>query len=415
MKEHNQFRKIYHEYGLEFLFAIGLIAVMWAVTYWAKFIPFEVTRTYIAPLFSGGGGLVFAVCALFVWRHNKGLRVRKQWVVVLIFFSIVEYLLYTEVFAIHAPQYLFSSSTISLRQWETTIGNIFAWILLIYPTEVLRPNWLTFKRAVLQVIPIFVLGIADYLIPADLSLLQVMYPVLLIVILFQHIRAYRNWCEENYSTLDDIDEQWIMRYLILIFAAESNYTYMCFAKDDPSRAFTQQLLLLFTLVYATDQILYRPDPWTTTKAKKGKQPIKESETVEPVEIVEENNAPRTDEANAEYRRILEEWMTKEKPYLDTDFRLDDMRKILPLNRTYLSAMFKNDYGCTFYQFVTKYRIEEAKRLMTEHPELKIQEIAEQSGFSSSTVFGRIFAREEGLTPTEWIAETSKSSRKVDNS
>ena len=131
------------------------------------------------------------------------------------------------------------------------------------------------------------------------------------------------------------------------------------------------------------------------------------------EATKETNEEETEEAsleistvsNAEYRRILEEWMDAEKPYLNPEFRLLDLRQILPLNRTYLSQLINTEYGCNFYQFVTKYRIDEAKRLMTEHPDMKLQDVAEQSGFSSPVVFSRIFARETGITPREWSSES----------
>lgn len=94
-------------------------------------------------------------------------------------------------------------------------------------------------------------------------------------------------------------------------------------------------------------------------------------------------------------------METEKPYLNPEFRLIDLRQILPLNRTYLSQLIHTEYDCNFYQFVTKYRIEEAKRLMTEHPDMKMQDVAEQSGFSSPVVFSRIFTRETGTSPSDW--------------
>lgn len=74
---------------------------------------------------------------------------------------------------------------------------------------------------------------------------------------------------------------------------------------------------------------------------------------------------------------------------------------VPLNRTYLSRFIKTEYDCSFYQLVTRYRVEEAKRLLHEHPQMKIQEISEQCGFSSPTIFTRVFTRETGLNPSEW--------------
>ena len=112
------------------------------------------------------------------------------------------------------------------------------------------------------------------------------------------------------------------------------------------------------------------------------------------------------ETNAEtarpaYRQTLEEWMENEKPYLNPDFKLLDLRKVLPLNRTYLSQFIHNEYDCSFYQFVNRYRIEEYQRLKTEHPEMKIGELSARCGFSSPTVFTRTFTAITGSTPSEW--------------
>ena len=45
--------------------------------------------------------------------------------------------------------------------------------------------------------------------------------------------------------------------------------------------------------------------------------------------------------------------------------------------------------------------DEAKRLMTEQPDLKIQDVAARCGFSSPEVFSRSFTRETGTPPSKW--------------
>ena len=146
------------------------------------------------------------------------------------------------------------------------------------------------------------------------------------------------------------------------------------------------------LVYTNDQVIFRSKPWIEEVEKEMNEESAETEEADNQELKK---------ANAEYRRILENWMEDEKPYLNPDFRLLDLRQVLPLNRTYLSQLINNEYGCSFYQFVTNYRIEEAKRLMREHPDKKLQEISDQCGFSSPTVFSRVFVREVGMAPREW--------------
>ncbi|MGN1229931.1 MAG: helix-turn-helix domain-containing protein [Prevotella sp.] len=47
------------------------------------------------------------------------------------------------------------------------------------------------------------------------------------------------------------------------------------------------------------------------------------------------------------------------------------------------------------------RIEYAKRLMTQHPQLRVQEVFEASGFQSLSHFTRIFTVKEGCSPSKW--------------
>ena len=157
-------------------------------------------------------------------------------------------------------------------------------------------------------------------------------------------------------------------------------------KQDPRLIlmFTQQWLFLLVLAYTTERVLYRPDPWKQLR----------STTVD-----EQDDAAAP--TNADYRAMLEAWLEQNKPYLNPDFQLIDLRQVLPLNRTYLSQFINTEYGCSFYQWVNGLRISEAKRLMTEQPELKMQDVAKQCGFSSRSVFTQVFTRETGVTPSEW--------------
>ena len=173
---------------------------------------------------------------------------------------------------------------------------------------------------------------------------------------------------------------------------------LCFFSTIPI-AFTQQWLLLMMLIYSTEQILFRPDPWKMMRRYATSNLSDEIEENE-----EDTHADATMQFDPEYREILDKWMAEEKPYTNPEFRLLDLRQVLPLNRTYLSTFINATYGCNFYQFVTNYRIEEAKRLMTEHPEMQSQEVSERSGFSSPTVFSRVFSREVGVSPRDWCSK-----------
>lgn len=109
---------------------------------------------------------------------------------------------------------------------------------------------------------------------------------------------------------------------------------------------------------------------------------------------------------------LERWMQEQKPYRQKDFKLLDVMQVLPLNRSYISHLFNEGYGETFFNFVMRYRIEESVRLLENHPEMNIRRISDLCGFSSPSVFGRAFLKNKGVTPKQYrldrgICETNR--------
>ncbi len=396
-------RKIWHDYKGEFIFAVVLVVGVLISYRLAPLIPVSFYDQSLSPILNGCIAMTSIYGAILLFRHHEGVRVRILWACVLLVWAALMTMFLLRVMVYNIP--LDSEGTISLRDKEMIIGNFYAWLLFLYPTGVLRPGYLNLWRALFPLLPVVAIAVADYLIPYDLRWLLAIYPVILGVLLMgYHVRAYRKWCEENFSSMERIDVQWIYRYMTMYILLGITYVHMCFHYDSAC-VFTEQWLLLFMLAYSTDQILYRQDPWNMLhRAVKTKSFTSEIEVEEPEEP--EEGSPEL--TNAEYRATLEQWMDSEKPYRNPDFRLLDLKQVLPINRTYLSQLINSEYGCNFYQFVTKYRIEDAKRMMDEHPDWKLQDIAEKCGFSSPVVFSRIFTRETGITPREW-------NTKIDNS
>ena len=353
----------------------------------SSYIPETLFSSQLSPILFACTVAVALSGAWVSFRHADNLRFRKAWGWTMLVWGVVDsaYLF----FYITAPKQVMDMGAANLTTLELLLGNILGWVLLLYPTEALRPGWMNWKKALWQLLPMFALVALDYAIPLNLQPVISLYPVVLVALLFTHVRAYNNWCEENYSTLDDIDVQWILRFMVMGILVGLVYMYMCLSHH-PTRGFTQLWFTIFMFVYSTEQILFRKDPWSMLR-----QPGQEK----PQENI--------DWPNQQLRKKLEYWMEKEKPYANPDFQLSDLGEVLAMNRTYLSQFIHSEYGCTFYQFVNRYRIQEAKRLRKEHPELKVQEISALCGFSSPAVFSRTFASITGMTPRKWA-------RKIDS-
>lgn len=379
------FREIWHNYRSEVVFFIILSSIVVLSMCLSQFIPQSVFDNTITPILITATVVTAFLGAYILFRRSDGIKARKLFGWALLVWGLSD-LVYLIGWAA-APKQLMDMGATELTDYELLLGNILGWVMLMYPTEVLRPGWLTWKIAMWQLLPMFALVGLDYLIPINLSPIIALYPYVLLALLFTHIRAYRIWCKENYSTLDDIDVRWLIRYCCMLILVGVNYVYICYS-DAPTRGFTQQWFVVFMMAYSIEQILYRKDPWQRLR----------STAME--EVTEEPNP-----ANAAYRATLEAWLESEKPYCNPDFQLTDLRQVLPLNRTYLSQFINTTYGCSFYKWVNGLRIKEAKRLKMEHPEWTAQDIAEHGcGFSSRQAFYRTFLRETGQTPSEWWTE-----------
>ena len=373
-------QEIWYKYKSEVVFGLVLSVLLFASTFLSRLIPEDFFDNFLNPALSFAFAMICFFGAAQCIRHLESNRIRKAWAIILILWGGWELVMVALFKTAYNP---FQVGHELMESTPMLVACVFAWMLLIYPSISIRPGKFNWGRDALFLLPLAALGVIDYLLPVDLRILIALYPLWLMYIVFQNIRRYREWCEQNFSTLDNIDAQWIVRYMVMIVLSGLVFYYLC-VRDDPARAFTQQWYLMFVLGYTTEQVLFRPDPW---------------ERLHSTAVEEEKEEPHL--ANAAYRATLETWIEKEKPYLNPDFQLSDLRQVLPLNRTYLSQLINNEYHCTFFQWVSRMRIEEAKELMNAHPEMKMHEIAERCGFASPVVFSRVFIRETGIAPSKW--------------
>jgi AraC-like DNA-binding protein len=90
-------------------------------------------------------------------------------------------------------------------------------------------------------------------------------------------------------------------------------------------------------------------------------------------------------------------------YKNPDLKITQLSELLHTNRTYISKHINTEFGCTFSDFVNRYRIEEAKRLLTSDSSrnYSLNYISENSGFGSMGSFMRVFRDIEGITPGQY--------------
>jgi len=94
---------------------------------------------------------------------------------------------------------------------------------------------------------------------------------------------------------------------------------------------------------------------------------------------------------------------KEKPYLDGELTIHVLARRLKISRHILTEILNNELGKNFYQFINEYRIEQAKKMLTNKSfsHLAIESIGFDCGFNSKSTFFTVFKSFTGLTPMQF--------------
>jgi len=120
--------------------------------------------------------------------------------------------------------------------------------------------------------------------------------------------------------------------------------------------------------------------------------------------------PRNSNKFPELKEKLLQYMDSKKPYLKSDLKISELADSLTVPYYQLSQLINDEFLVNFYDFINKYRVEEAKKLLIEDTKnYKILAIAYEVGFNSKATFNRVFKKFTDLTPSEFKEKFSPSS------
>ena len=87
--------------------------------------------------------------------------------------------------------------------------------------------------------------------------------------------------------------------------------------------------------------------------------------------------------------------------LAEDVSLKDFADIACMSKNHFLRAFKNTVGQTPYNYVLTMRIERARGLLRQKPQLTIAEVARQTGFKNLSHFSTTFRRIVAVTPSTY--------------
>ncbi len=114
----------------------------------------------------------------------------------------------------------------------------------------------------------------------------------------------------------------------------------------------------------------------------------------------ESALSRNKRLGSESQRLVHHGMAYIHEHFREPISRADIANHLAVNEQYLSRCFNREVGFGPMAYLSRYRIQQAKRLL-EMGTMSITQVALEIGFSSQSYFSRIFQQETGITPSDY--------------
>jgi len=175
-----------------------------------------------------------------------------------------------------------------------------------------------------------------------------------------------------------------------------------------SSMFTSTLFsLLFTVVFDVFYVWFAFRLINDAHQFQVIEPALESEPTEEPALPEEIEKQVADTASVSFssapatlERDIRQWVAG-KGFTEKGITVNQLASKLCTNRNYLSTYINTYKNKTFREWINELRIEETKILMRQYPDMTINEIALQMGFTDKSLFIRRFTELTGKSPKEW--------------
>ena len=111
----------------------------------------------------------------------------------------------------------------------------------------------------------------------------------------------------------------------------------------------------------------------------------------------------SDTDSKEYLIRLQNYLQKEKPYINSELTIYDLSNELGISRHHLTQVINEKLHKNFYTLINDYRLEEVKKRLQspKYQNLTLLAIAYESGFNSKSTFNDFFKKTTGITPSQY--------------
>lgn len=254
------------------------------------------------------------------------------------------------------------------------------------------------KKVLYELLPTTVLAIFGYLffLSGEMTLLHIQYWLLGAYYVLQMIRYALFYRKVNQNTVRKLDNffseetakrlKWTNGAFIWLFMGGVLSFMSLFLNMWFSLFFT----VFYTFFYLYFSIHYLNYVTLFLDMEPAFQPSEET-------VVKDKSVNKSFD---QLELAIGEW-EKQKFFAEPGITIEQVAIQLRSNRNYLSTHMNLHRKMTFKEWINQLRIEEAKRLLTDNPDMPVSQIGAMVGLPDKSNFGRQFSKLTGKSPMAW--------------
>jgi len=306
---------------------------------------------------------------------------------------------------------LAGNTSLALIRAFTLFSAFFQALLFTFTLLVLiQPLYVTWKRVFIQLgfvlllnifLFIFLFHLSDNLYP------YIFYTALVIYIgqLINYVSLFRKkytqcikQLQDYYNEIEDRRLHWVKVYFymalsigILVLISTHLPLFYC--------TFLFVIYIVFYVFFAIKYNNY-PTKFGYIVAAVSSDVTEDYQVVLTPDTYEESQVLPLSQEEMKLKQAIDIWV-QEKKYVENDISRDDIASSLGTDRIFLSNFFCNRMQIEFRVWRTNLRIEEAKNLLLEYPDLSVSCIGRKVGIYDRSNFQKHFFDLVGMSPKEW--------------
>jgi AraC-like DNA-binding protein len=108
-----------------------------------------------------------------------------------------------------------------------------------------------------------------------------------------------------------------------------------------------------------------------------------------------------------FKTRIEELMQREQPFLQRGYTLRQLSEHLNIPQHHLSAVFREEFGANFNEFINRHRIAHVLQMLERQDQRQaytLESIAADSGFNARNTFFLAFKKATGISPKEYLQQ-----------